>query len=162
MNEIAFKKINKDATTPIKGSKGAAGFDLFNSQDVIIKKGRYAIINTKIAIEIPQGYYGYIGSRSGLALEYLITIAGIIDADFRGEILVLLYNLGKKNIKIEKGTRCAQIIISKIHESNKLVLKKNLTSTERSESGFGSSGKKKLKNKQNKITRYFKNKDEKS
>lgn len=139
--KINIKKTDAGAKIPTKGSQDCAGYDLYSNENVIVYEGERELIKTGVCIEIPPGYYGRIAPRSGLALKHGIdTMAGVIDADFRGEIGVILLNTDKSNIfRVSKGDRIAQIIFEKCMNADFLEAE-NLKESVRAEGGFGSSG----------------------
>lgn len=107
---VKFKKLTDDAVTPTYGSDGAAAFDLYANEDVNDRYNR-AMIHTGIALEIPRGYVGLVFPRSGLATKKGLRLqnsVGVIDSDYRGEIMVGLHNDLLKGIDIHKGDRIAQ------------------------------------------------------
>jgi dUTP pyrophosphatase len=133
--------IKHEAKIPKLGSAGAAGYDLFACEDKIIPPQERSLVSTGIAIEIPIGLYGRIAPRSGLALKNGIDVmAGVVDSDYRGTIGIILYNTDKeKSFEIKTGDRIAQIIFEKCHYFN-LTENEDLSSSERMNSGFGSTG----------------------
>ena len=139
---ILVKRIDNTATIPLKTSAGAAGFDLVNPSTINIPPASIGIVQTKVAIAIPKDHYGQIAMRSGISKQKkLMILGGILDSDFRGEIVVMCYNGSiHKTAQISHGERFAQIIISKIHPSSVMVEVAALSNTERGEKGFGSSG----------------------
>lgn len=139
---ILVKRLDNTGIIPKKTSAGAAGFDLVNPSKIDIPPASIGIVQTKIAIAIPEGHYGQIAMRSGISKQKkLMIIGGILDSDFRGEISVMCYNGSvHKTAQISHGERFAQIIISKIHPSSVMVEVAALSNTERGEKGFGSSG----------------------
>lgn len=103
------------AHQPTRNDPGSAGFDLYGVEKITVSPGKKALINTGIIISFPDDLVGKIEPRSGLALNHGIDVmAGIIDSSYRGEIKVLLINLGDKSFTAEPGMRIAQIIFSKI------------------------------------------------
>ena len=91
--EVKFTKLNKDAITPTKGDTGAAGFDMYSCDDVTIEQGQIVKVHTGIAMEIPDGYFGGLYPRSGLASKEGIRLAntvGVVDSTYRGEVLFAL------------------------------------------------------------------------
>ena len=95
---VLVKRMSKDAIIPIKGSTKAAGHDLFSTEDIVIPTRGQAIVGTGVSIGLPEGTYGRIAPRSGLAVRHGINIgAGVIDADYTGELKVLLLNQGATN-----------------------------------------------------------------
>jgi dUTP pyrophosphatase len=123
----------------------SAGMDLHAnlSEPVVLLPGDRKLIPTGLIIELPEGYEAQIRPRSGLALKHGITVLnspGTIDADYRGEIKVLLINLGQESFEINNGERIAQMIIAR-HETVKWMVAEQLTETARGAGGYGSSGK---------------------
>ncbi|MDR2906889.1 MAG: dUTP diphosphatase [Bacteroidales bacterium] len=123
---------------------GAAGMDLRAnlSEDVVLKPLERALIPTGLRIELPIGYEAQVRPRSGLAAKHGLTVLnspGTIDADYRGEIKVILVNLSNENFTIKHGERIAQMIIAK-HETAVLVEVAELSQTQRGEGGFGHTG----------------------
>ena len=143
---INIKKLSENAVIPTNNSGLEAGYDLYALEDDWLFPLERKLIKTGISISIPQGYYGRIAPRSGLALKHGIDVlAGVIDCTYRGEIGVVLINLNSENaergtFRIEKGMRIAQLIIEKCH-SVEWKLSDNLDDTVRNSNGFGSSGK---------------------
>jgi len=144
---IKVKKLdgkNQAISLPQRATQGSAGFDLMasNDEEIVIAPGERALIPTGIAIELPQGLEAQIRPRSGLAWKYGITLLntpGTIDSDYRGEIKIIMINLGKEPFRLKKGDRIAQMVISRFVEC-KLEEVKELTETERSSGGFGHTG----------------------
>lgn len=137
---LSVRRLTDDARLPVKGSPAAAGFDLFASEEKILKAGTHDSVSTGIAITVPEGCAGLIWPRSGLAVKHGIdTLAGVVDSDYRGEVRVVLANHGKADYTIQKGDRIAQMLIQKI-ESVAVQEAGTLTETARGAGGFGSSG----------------------
>jgi dUTP pyrophosphatase len=137
---LKFVRLSGTARTPFKGSAQAAGFDLYASEGTFIKAKNKAIVATDLIISVPEGTYGRIAPRSGLAAKNFIDVgAGVIDADYRGPLNILLFNHSDKPFKINIGDRIAQLICEKIVYP-KLLEVQNLDKTERGASGYGSSG----------------------
>jgi len=135
---------NRAPALPQKATQGSSGFDIFasNDEEIVIKPGKRALIPTGIAIELPAGYEAQIRPRSGLAWKYGITLLnspGTIDSDYRGEIKIILANLGEEPFRVKKGDRVAQMVISKVADAE-LKIVDELSSTERESGGFGHSG----------------------
>jgi len=118
-----------------------AGSDIRSSEDVTIPPLRRATVSTGVRLKIPEGYYGRIGPRSGLAHKYGIDVlAGVVDSAYRGEIKVILHNTDKnEEFRVSAGDRIAQLIVEK-HYNFKFVEVEELDSTQRGAGGFGSSG----------------------
>lgn len=144
MMEIYVKtELIDSARSPVYKTPGAAGADLFaNLKDPItINPGERRIIPTGVKLEIPNGFYGEIHDRSGLAAQYGITVlAGVIDSDYRGEIMVVLLNTGPMSYTVYPGDRIAQLII-KPYVRAMFEVVRGLSATDRGEGGFGSTGK---------------------
>ncbi len=148
MKIINIKKTDENAKIPTYGSEFAAGADLYavihNEENrVEILPGETAFIDTGIVMEIPNGYVGLIYARSGLACKQGLAPAnkvGVIDSDYRGNIMVALYNQSNEVRTVSEGDRIAQIIIQPVEQFG-FKVKENLNDTIRGNGGFGSSGK---------------------
>ena len=126
---------------PAYSHPGDAGADLKASEFSIVPARGKALVPTGLCIELPEGHVGLIWPRSGLATKHSIDCgAGVVDAKYRGEIKVLLFNHSDKNFAIEPGDRIAQLLVQKIENINFLSVE-SLDETERNEGGFGSTGK---------------------
>ena len=138
---LKVKKLSENATLPTKGSEMAAGFDLYASQPTTIGPGERGIVATDISVACPPGTYARIAPRSGLAVKKGIDVgAGVVDADYRGPVGVILFNLDKTNaFEVSKGDRIAQLILEKISMVG-LQEVDDLDATERGADGFGSTG----------------------
>ena len=141
---INIKKLNPDASLPTYGSEFAAGADLYAClfAPVTIDPGQTFMVKTGISVEIPEGYAGLIYARSGLASKRGLAPAnkvGVIDSDYRGEIIVALYNQSLQPQKIEPNERIAQLIITPYIKAvfNETT---ELSDTDRGAGGFGSTG----------------------
>jgi|SRR3989344_1838313 len=141
--KIKVKKIHSDAVIPDYAKDGDAGFDLHSLEEKILAAGEKAVIKTGIKIEIPNGYFGSIRDRSGLAAKNALhCLAGVVDSGYRGEIGIVMINLGKDEFKINRGDRIAQMLIQKV-ERVEIEEVEELSESFRGESGFGSTGLKK-------------------
>ncbi|XP_008558083.1 deoxyuridine 5'-triphosphate nucleotidohydrolase [Microplitis demolitor] len=137
---LKFAKLTDKAFAPIKGSALAAGYDLRSAYDYVIPARGKELVKTDIQIEVPKGTYGRVAPRSGLAWKHHLDVgAGVIDADYRGNVGVVLFNHSDENFKIAAGDRVAQLICEKI-EYSELEELSSLNSTKRGEGGFGSTG----------------------
>jgi len=141
-----IKLLSNKAVVPSKGSVGAAGYDLYTTESYELKPGERKAFKTDISLAIPEGFCGRIAPRSGLAVKHGIDVlAGVIDSDYRGEILVALINLGDKPIQLpiikdDKETAIAQIIFVACGSIiGGFVEVDDLTATQRGSGGFGSS-----------------------
>ena len=149
--KIAVKKLSPFAVLPVYGSDCAAGADLFAALEapLEIAPGETALIPTGIALEIPEGYFGAVFARSGLATKNGLRPAncvGVIDSDYRGEVMVALHNDTDLNQVIENGERIAQLVILPCAGAEYREVSE-LSETERGDGGFGSSGTKEVKKK---------------
>ena len=136
---VLIKLLHEDAMTPTRATQYSAGLDLFAVEEIIIQPGDIGQIKTGIAMELPEGSYGRIADRSSYALKNLHVVGGVLDESFRGEIIVLLRNFSPDPYKVKKHEKMAQIIVTKIFYS-KIEVVAELSSTDRGEQGFGSSG----------------------
>lgn len=137
---LKFSKLHLDARLPTRGSEQAAGLDLYSVEDVLICAGARAGVRTGLSVAIPCGYYGRIAPRSGLAVKHgLDVLAGVIDSDYRGEIICALINHGEHTIHLEPGTRIAQLLVEAII-TPRAEWTNELDETVRGKSGFGSTG----------------------
>jgi len=138
--KIKAKKIYKDAELPKTMREGDVAFDIYSYKDYKLKPGEKILAQTGIALAIPLGYWGNIRDRSGLAAKHSIhTLAGVVDSNYRGEIQIVLINLGNEEYNIKKGDRICQMIIEK-HEIAELEEVEELDETNRGKDGFASSG----------------------
>lgn len=145
MEAIRVKKLKSNAILPTYGSQEAAGADLYACLDekVLIQPGESYFVPTGLAMEIPKGYAGLIYARSGLACKRGLAPAnkvGVIDSDYRGEFIVVLYNHGAAAQEIVHGERIAQLVIAPVFTPGFTEVAE-LTDTTRSAGGFGSTGK---------------------
>ena len=155
--EIKYSKLHADAREPFRANPSDAGYDLFSTQYETLEPFQRKLISTGINIEIPQGFYGRIAPRSGLACKKGIDVmAGVVDSGYRGEIKVLLINLNlegynfkpsafeamfgsMEKLDIKPGDRIAQLIIEKCYSAEWKKMK-TLETSVRGDGGFGSSG----------------------
>ncbi len=137
-------KRKEGATTPTYASQGAAGADVsaFLSEPIVLKPGETSLVPTGIFFEIPSGYEAQMRPRSGLALKHGITFLnspGTIDSDYRGELKIIVTNLGSETFTIENGMRIGQVVFAKVYRGDFLE-QTELEDTERSDGGFGHTG----------------------
>lgn len=131
---------------PAYQSAGASGFDVraqLEGKTLLLKKGERALVPTGLSFEIPQGYEIQARPRSGWAAKHGLTLMntpGTIDADYRGEVKIILVNLGQEDVQIQDQDRCAQLVICPIYQAS-FELVNELSNTERGVGGFGSTGK---------------------
>tara|TARA_B100001778_G_C18491923_1_gene585472 strand:+ start:186 stop:623 length:438 start_codon:yes stop_codon:yes gene_type:complete len=145
MVKILVKKFEKNIKLPVYKTTGSSGMDLvaYNKNKITIHPSKIAIVPTGISIAIPKNYEIQIRPRSGLAAKNGISVLntpGTIDSDYRGEIKIILINLGKKSFIVKSGDRIAQMVLCPIVKG-KLKEVKNLPKTVRGKKGFGSTGK---------------------
>lgn len=141
---VRYKKLTDTAIAPVKGSTFAAGYDLFadTTQDIEVQPGEVIPFYTGLAMEIPDGWFGAIYPRSGLATKFGLRLpecVGVIDADYRGNIVVPLRNDSNRPVTVVAHERVAQIVFQKCPEVT-LYEADMLTKTDRGAGGFGSTG----------------------
>ena len=146
MVKIKFKKLSENAIIPTKGRAGDACFDLYAAEDVVVVEWQTSLVKTNIAMEIPEGYFGKIYTRSGMALRGWETTGGILDSNYRGDVGVLIRHIytgwyveSRNEHHIQKGDRIAQLAIHKV-EDVEFEEVEELSNTIRGEQGYGSSG----------------------
>ena len=144
--DLRIKKLRDNAQMPTYGSEWAAGADMYAAIDeaVTIEPNETKFIPTGLAFEIPEGYAGFIYARSGLACKKGLAPAnkvGVVDADYRGEVMVALHNHGKESQTVEAGERIAQMIIAPFITAD-FIFSDELDDTVRGAGGFGSTGRK--------------------
>ncbi|MGI6065044.1 MAG: dUTP diphosphatase [Bacillota bacterium] len=142
--QVKYLSHHHGLNKPQYQTSGAAGIDLTaaNEQEIVIESGKIALVPTGICLEIPPGFEAQVRPRSGLALKYGITVLnspGTIDSDYRGEIKVILINLGKEKYIISRGMRIAQLVVNKV---TRILLTEcdSISKTERNAGGFGHTG----------------------
>lgn len=148
MEEIFLKVVQlreaQDLPLPDYASSGSAGMDLRAAapQDIILQPGERMLVSTGLKLEIPENFEGQVRPRSGLAIKHGITLLntpGTIDSDYRGEVKVILINLGKEPYTIRRGDRIAQLIVARVSRAQ-VVKVSELSDTRRGGGGFGHSG----------------------
>ena len=151
---VRYKKLHPDARPPFRATEGSAGADLFalicgGRKSLLIQPKKTIKLQTGIAVEIPQGYGGFLFPRSSLAANHGVSLAncvGVIDSDYRGEIIVPLINHSDSAVKITNGDRIAQLVIMPIAtaefiDCDESATCSDLSDTARGDGGFGSTGK---------------------
>ena len=137
---LSFKQLDPRASLPCRGSALSAGLDICSIEDVAIEPKQRALVSSGLAVAIPEGYYGRVAPRSGLATKKgLDVLAGVIDADYRGEIRCLLHNTGDEAIHLPAQSKICQLIIEKII-TPAAVWADEINETDRGSGGFGSTG----------------------
>ncbi len=139
---IKFVLFDEEAKIPAYVRPGDAAFDIYSIEEIRLGKGKILPVKTGVASEIPNGFFVSFRDRSGLAVKNGVHVmGGVIDANYRGEWIVILINLGHKAYKIEKGERIAQGLLQSVPAA-KIVEVKKLSESVRGKSRFGSSGRK--------------------
>ena len=137
-----MKRLHPLARLPERAHPGDAGADLYSVEEVTIPAGERRDVGTGLALAIPAGFGGFVQPRSGLAFKHGIMVVnspGLIDAGYRGEVRVSLYNSGGEPFRIQTGERIAQLVVQRV-EQPEFSLTEDLSGTTRGEGGFGSSG----------------------
>ena len=142
---VKIKKLNENATVPTYGTEYSAGADLYNlNEAVTIPAHKTVLIHTGLSVEIPEGYAGLIYARSGLASKRGLAPAnkvGVVDADYRGEVMVALHNHSDIDATVDAGERVAQLVVTPFLKVE-YQLAEELSDTVRGAGGFGSTGRK--------------------
>ena len=139
---LPVRLLHPAAQLPRRAHPGDAGADLFSVEEVIIPAGDRRDVGTGIALAIPSGHAGFVQPRSGLAFKHGIMVVnspGLIDAGYRGEVRVALYNSGREPFTVAVGERIAQLVVQKVEQAE-FVATDELPDTTRGQGGFGSSG----------------------
>lgn len=149
INVVKYKKFDetKELFLPSYQTEGASGMDLMSIEDVSIPPNETRVVKTNLSVEVPKGMELQIRSRSGIAARngvFVLNGVGVIDSDYRGEILIILHNSGKEIFKINIGDRIAQISLAKVEKIK--FYQDKLSETERGSGGLGSTGVNKFKN----------------
>lgn len=138
--KLLIEKLDKSAKMPAYAMPGDAGMDVFVNEEKTLKPGKRHLFSTGIKIAVPEGHVALVWDKSGLAVKKgLKTMAGVVDEGFRGELRILVINLGEEDIEIEKYSKVAQMIIQK-KEEVEIEEVERLDDTDRGEGGFGSTG----------------------
>lgn len=141
MSVLRVKRLSENAILPVRGSGLAAGYDIASAEDIVVPARGKAIAKTDLAMVIPLGHYGRIAPRSGFSWKKHTDIgAGVIDADYRGNVGVVIFNHSDEDINVSQGDRVAQLIIEQISTPVVEDIEGDLDDTERGEDGFGSTG----------------------
>ena len=139
MKGIKIRRVTPEATLPTRAHPGDAGMDLYNLEDIQLQPGEGKATRTGIALAIPDGHVGLVADRSSLAKRGVKTAGGVIDAGYRGEIHIVVWNISGEPVFLKRGDRIAQLLILPI-ATPAVVDVFELDSTDRGEKGFGSSG----------------------
>jgi dUTP pyrophosphatase len=140
--DVPVRRLRDDAVLPNQAYQGDAGFDLAACERAVLEPGTRAVVGTGIAVEIPEGYAGFVQPRSGLAARHgvgVVNSPGLIDSGYRGEIRVVLLNTDRQEpFTVEPGMRIAQLVVAPV-ASVRLIEAEELAASERGGRGFGSS-----------------------
>jgi dUTP pyrophosphatase len=137
---IRIKKLHPEARIPKYAREDDAGMDLYSLEKITLQPNAREAIPTGISMAIPRGYVGLVWDKSGIAAKYGIkTMAGVIDAGYRGEVIIIVHNLSSASYTFEKGSKVAQMLIQPV-EQRKIVEVDELEDTQRGKGGFGSTG----------------------
>ncbi len=139
---LRIKRLRPDVELPSYAHPGDAGLDIRSAEDVVLRPGERALVSTGFTMALPEGYAAFVQPRSGLAARHGISIVntpGLIDCHYRGEVKVILVNLGEEPFQVRKGDRIAQMVIQKVERVEVLEVEE-LEDTVRGEGGFGSTG----------------------
>lgn len=137
---LRVKKLSENGRAPQRASAGAAGYDLFSAEETVVTPGTRRVVKTDIAIHVPEGHYGRVAPRSGLAYKFGVDpVAGVVDSDYRGPLGIVLANNGVSDFKINIGDRVAQLLLEQV-STPEVLLVDELDESARGEAGFGSTG----------------------
>ncbi|OGD18340.1 MAG: deoxyuridine 5'-triphosphate nucleotidohydrolase [Candidatus Aminicenantes bacterium RBG_16_63_16] len=136
---LRVKKIHPEARLPVYQHSGDAGLDLFSAVDEVLGAGELKAVPTGIQMAIPEGYVGLIWDKSGISLQGVHRLAGVVDAGYRGEVKVVMINLGKEPFAFKRGMKIAQLLIQQV-VAVEVAEAADLDDTSRGEGGFGSTG----------------------
>jgi dUTP pyrophosphatase len=137
--ELKVKRIHPEAKLPVYGHPGDAGLDLFSVVDRALGPGEVYPVPTGLQVAIPPGFVGLVWDKSGISLKGVHRLAGVVDAGYRGEVQVVMINLGRGPFTLKKGMKIAQMLIQPV-ASVAVVECETLDDTSRGEGGFGSTG----------------------
>ena len=140
--KVLFRKIDESARLPEYAHPGDAGMDVFSVEDMVLPSGGRALIHTGLVMQLPPDAEAQVRPRSGLALKHGVTVLnspGTIDAGYRGEVGVILINLGDEPFHVEKGMKIAQIVVAPVTRAE-VVEVSAVDATDRGAGGFGSTG----------------------
>lgn len=137
---VVHVTLDPDAKMPERAHSADAGYDLFSREDAVVPPNTGCRFDTGVHMAIPEGYVGFLKSKSGLNVKHSIQSEGVIDSGYTGSICVKLFNHGKHGVDIKKGQKISQLVLLPII-TPELVLVDGLEETERGSDGFGSTGK---------------------
>jgi dUTP pyrophosphatase len=137
--ELRVKRIHPEAKLPVYGHSGDAGLDLFSVVDCELRPGEVFAVPTGVQVAIPAGHVGLVWDKSGISLQSVHRLAGVVDSGYRGEIQVVMINLGGAPFTIRKGMKIAQMLVQPVAAVS-VIEADALDDTSRGEGGFGSTG----------------------
>lgn len=138
--KIKIKRFDKEIELPKYSRKGDAALDIRSAESCIIEAGKRKAVKSGIAIELPEGYVGLVWDRGGIAAKHGVhTMAGVLDSNYRGELMIVLKNLSEDDFKIERGDRIAQLVIQQVVEAD-VEESDELSDSNRGDGRFCSSG----------------------
>ena len=138
--KIEILKVSPEAVLPTRAHPDDAGLDLYNLDDVLLEAGAGKVVKTGIALALPAGHVGLVADRSSLGKKGIKTAGGVIDAGYRGEIHIVLWNISPESIQLKRGERIAQLLILPV-ATPAVQEVSSLNETSRGVNGFGSTGK---------------------
>ena len=137
---LRFVRLSDKARAPLRGSDEAAGFDLHAAESALISPGSRVLVKTDLQVGLPEGTYGRIAPRSGLAIKHSVSVdGGVVDRDYSGNVGVILVNFGVNPFAVAVGDRIAQLILEKMCFAEAVEVA-SLDATTRGDGGFGSTG----------------------
>jgi dUTP pyrophosphatase len=137
---VFIRKLTETSQVPKRATEGSAGYDIASDEDVVIDPGERSLVKTGFSVRVPDGTYGRVAPRSGLAVKHGIDVlAGVIDRDYTGEVGVVLINHGDVSFEVKRGDRIAQLVFEKI-ATPRVTMSLSLEETSRGSGGFGSTG----------------------
>jgi len=136
---LRVKRIHPEARLPVYQHPSDAGLDLFSVVDAVLGAGELKAVPTGIQLAIPEGHVGLIWDKSGISLHAVHRLAGVVDAGYRGEVKVVMINLGREPYAVKKGMKIAQLLIQPVAAAE-VTEEADLDDTSRGEGGFGSTG----------------------
>jgi len=137
--KLKVRKVQPQARLPVYQHPGDAGLDLFSVAEVVLAPGELAAVPTGIQLAIPDGCVGLIWDKSGISLHGVHRLAGVVDAGYRGEVKVVMINLGREPFAVKPGMKIAQLLIQPVVAAE-VVETDDLDETSRGQGGFGSTG----------------------
>lgn len=140
--KLRVKKLCIDAKVPAYAHEGDSGMDLYSVEEFGLAPGERRLVKTGLQIALPRGFEAQVRPKSGLAANFGVTVLntpGTVDSGYRGEIMVIMANLGKEPYRVEKGKKIAQMVIARVEEAEVEVVEE-LDETKRKDGGFGSTG----------------------